>query len=130
MGLYLEAAATHSAASPGEKITIRIEAVNRSDAKARLESIRFSTGENWSGKGLTLANNEANFLEQTIKLPADMAYSSPYWLREPWETGRYTVPDQTLRGLPEAPPPVQAKDRKSTRLNQVTNTHLDTRLLL
>src|SRR3546814_4053556 len=40
MGLYLEAAATHSAASPGEKITIRIEAVNRSDAKARLESIR------------------------------------------------------------------------------------------
>src|SRR3546814_16082211 len=37
-----------------------------------------------------------------------MAYSSPYWLREPWETGRYTVPDQTLRGLPEAPPPVQA----------------------
>src|SRR3546814_2932503 len=85
MGLYLEAAATHSAASPGEKITIRIEAVNRSDAKARLESIRFSTAEHWSGTALTLANNEANFLEPTIKMPADLAYNSTYWLREPCE---------------------------------------------
>lgn len=107
MGLYLEAVAAQPSASPGEQVKVKIEAINRSPIKAALDSVVFSTGEKWSGN-ISLENNKVHFLDQTIALPDAIEYSSPYWLRQPWETGRYTVEDQTLRGLPESPPPVKA----------------------
>lgn len=107
MGLFLEAVASEPEACPGGEIKIRLEATNRSAVPAVLESVGFSTGERWSGK-LTLENNQARFLDQAVKLPDEMEYSSPYWLRQPWETGKYTVPQQRLRGLPEADPALQA----------------------
>ncbi|QEC53989.1 GlcNAc-PI de-N-acetylase [Anseongella ginsenosidimutans] len=107
MGLYLEAVAVQPSASPGEQVNVKIEAINRSAIPAGLDSVVFSTGEKWSGN-LSLENNKVHFLDQRILLPEGLEYTSPYWLREPWETGRYTVEEQILRGLPESPPPVQA----------------------
>src|SRR5690606_17747080 len=92
---------------PGGEIKLRRAATNRAAVPAVLGSVGFSTGERWSGK-LTLENNQARFLDQAVKLPDEMEYSSPYWLRQPWETGKYTVPQQRLRGLPEADPALQA----------------------
>ncbi|HYH55716.1 MAG TPA: PIG-L family deacetylase, partial [Anseongella sp.] len=107
MGLYLEAVAESPSAIPGQELNVNVEAVNRSAVTAVLDSVVFSTGQEWK-KGLALENNIARRLKQIIQLPPGLEYTGPYWLRDPWEEGMYTVKEQALRGLPEAPPPVLA----------------------
>lgn len=107
-GLFLETVAGSPSATPGQELPVHIEAINRSSAEISLDSIVFSTGEKWTG-GLELENNVSHKLEQPIHLPDSLKYTSPYWLREPWKEGMYTVEEQTLRGLPGTPAPVQAR---------------------
>lgn len=101
-GLFLEAATSTPLANPGENISIKVEATNRSEESIQLQAVQFSTGK----KVLVQKKLETRtpFYERIdIDLPEDLLYSSPYWLRKPWSEGRYTVEKQTLRGLPETP---------------------------
>ncbi|MGH7938178.1 MAG: LmbE family protein, partial [Bryobacteraceae bacterium] len=95
LGLHLEAVTDKPMAQPGEKITLQIEAINRSPAKARI----ISPSEQ------PLPPNEPAIEKLTMTLPKDLPYSEPYWLRQPGTVGTYTVSDQTLIGRPESPPP-------------------------
>ena len=52
---------------------------------------------------MNLPENETQKFYQTVKIPKDAPYTSPYWLNDPAELGMYTVKDQLLRGLPETP---------------------------
>ncbi len=103
LGLYLEAVVTDHSASRGEKLSLNIEAVNRSDQKLVLETIRYLPLGQDSSIASVLTNNEALRFSKKIVIPANMPLTNPYWLNESWELGMYRVGDQLLRGLPETP---------------------------
>ena len=52
--------------------------------------------------------NEPKMFSLDIPISRTEPLSQPYWLREPKQGDTYTVPDQTLIGLPENPPLLRA----------------------
>ncbi|WP_336127290.1 PIG-L family deacetylase [Mesoflavibacter sp. CH_XMU1422-2] len=106
LGLYLEASASTPTASPGETITINLEAVNRSPINMELVSYHISTDKIATLKALSLKNNDKQNLEQSLTIPKDMQPSSPYWLNKKGTLGMYKVEDKNLIGKPETPRPI------------------------
>ncbi|MCB9036441.1 MAG: PIG-L family deacetylase [Lewinellaceae bacterium] len=103
LGLYLEAVAGEPSATPGEEVELNIEAINRSRIPVSLQSVNILPEGRDTALSLALNYNEDQKVSKMVALPEDMEATSPYWLKEKWEEGRYTVEDQRLRGLPEAP---------------------------
>ncbi len=94
LGLHLEAVAEKRVAQPGEELSLRVEAINRSPVEVKLKSPVEEV----------LPPNELKTGKITVNLPQTLPYSEPYWLREPGTIGTYTVLDQSLIGQPENPP--------------------------
>ncbi len=109
MGLYLESSVEVAQTTPGSRINLRLEAVNRSAVPLILTALDVSGGLYDTLPGLPLAADKPFVMQQNIVLPADVGYSSPYWLREPYTDGMYTEPDQAQRGLPETPRALQVR---------------------
>lgn len=103
MGLYLEATASESSASPGQTVDLALELINRSSVDAHLISLQFLPENGDTLYNVPLLPNTPLSLAKKFRIPDDATYTSPYWLTSGWETGMYTVPDQALRGLPETP---------------------------
>jgi hypothetical protein len=95
LGLHLEAVTEKPVAQPGEKLTIQIEAINRSPVLVKLKG----------PVDKLLPPNELVTEKITRALPEDLPFTEPYWLRQQGTTGTYAVSDQTLIGQPENPPP-------------------------
>lgn len=106
LGLYLEASASTPTASPGETITVNLEAVNRSPINMELVSYQLSTDKIATLKALPLKNNDKQNLEESLTIPKDMQPSSPYWLNKKGTLGMYKVEDKSLIGKPETPRPI------------------------
>ncbi|HIC30481.1 MAG TPA: PIG-L family deacetylase [Flavobacteriaceae bacterium] len=106
LGLYVEASASTPTASPGETITLNLEAVNRSAINMELVSYHLSTDKMATLKALPLKNNDKQNLEQSLTIPKDMQPSSPYWLNKKGTLGMYKVEDKSLIGKPETPRPI------------------------
>ncbi|TAK44551.1 MAG: LmbE family protein [Saprospiraceae bacterium] len=103
MGLFAEASATVHSATPGEAVSLNLEIINRSDIPCLLDAVRFvPTGQDTT-MNVELPNNQKASWMTAVSLPQDMPLTNAYWLNKKWETGMYTVEDQTLRGLPETP---------------------------
>ncbi len=103
LGLYLEATTSESAVAPGESVRIRLEAINRSKLDVQLTgwSILPALFDTLPAK--KLAPNQDYVYEKTVRIPANAALTSPYWLTQPFAYGMYTVENPVLRGLPETP---------------------------
>ncbi|MFA0964034.1 PIG-L family deacetylase [Roseivirga sp. BDSF3-8] len=103
LGLYMEVTADDYSAVPGDSVTLRLEAVNRSVTPVTLNDISLP------GLGISVAPNKVlaqnTSFEMTIKarLPEDAAVSEPYWLKDSASLGMYAVDDQQLIGLPGSP---------------------------
>jgi len=102
-GLYLEASADASLATPGEELKINIEALNRSNASIVLKSVGVSPTTSELNPSQLLENNEKHNFELAIKVPENSKYTSPYWLNEKGSLGMYKVTDEHLIGKPETP---------------------------
>ena len=108
LGLYLEATTQESTVTPGEKLAITIEALNRSSIPVKL---RWVGGANFNDEKIIVAAHEENqigLLGQTsvedltfnksfskqidFVVPRDYSVSQPYWLRESGTTGMYKIP--------------------------------------
>ena len=99
-GLYLEASAISSTATPNSKIDVNFELLNRSNLPIKLTSIKSTINNKEIFKGFDLeANKKINFKE-TLQLKTD-TYSAPYWLNTDWSLGMYKVDNQKLIGNPE-----------------------------
>jgi LmbE family N-acetylglucosaminyl deacetylase len=107
-GLYLEASAESSSATPNSSVNIDFEVLNRSGVSMELSSIKVLPENKKITKDLDLANNEKKTFTETISIP-EISFSSPYWLQKPWSLGMYTVESQQLRGKPETPRPIQVQ---------------------
>ncbi len=101
-GLYLEGVANTNIAAVGEAITVKIEAINRSNAKITLNSITGVDGKKET-VSQPLANNKRYNSENTFTVTSDFGLTNAYWLNEPGELGMYTVKDRRLIGKPETP---------------------------
>jgi LmbE family N-acetylglucosaminyl deacetylase len=117
-GLYLEATSdgySYVGAASGE---MTIEAINRSNAKVKLDKVSMITSKNCSTCPFPalidtvfqsdLTNNKRVQYKKKVKIPDNISLTTPYWLTEKAPIGLYTVKDQILRGLPETPRDLKA----------------------
>ncbi|EDP70504.1 hypothetical protein FBALC1_07093 [Flavobacteriales bacterium ALC-1] len=102
-GLYLEVSANSPQASPNSDVALRMEVLNRSNAKINLVSYNLSTLHKGVSKNMELPENKRLNFEEGITIPNNMAYTAPYWLNNNSTLGMYHVEYQDLIGLPETP---------------------------
>lgn len=100
-GLYLEAVAENQSATPGSSVTVKWEAINRSNADMSLSSISIQPQNNVQNQNLPLLNNLDQGGNITIVIPDAIEYTSPYWLKEKGNTGMYKVDDLQKIGYPD-----------------------------
>jgi LmbE family N-acetylglucosaminyl deacetylase len=117
-GLYLEATSdgySYVGAASGE---MTLEAINRSNAKVKVDKITMITAKNCSNcsspalidtvLNTELLYNKRILFKKKIKIPESILLTTPYWLTEKAPIGLYNVQSQILRGLPETPRDLKA----------------------
>ncbi len=108
-GIFAEATAPDFRAAPGTEIEIAASAVGRSPVPVQLEEVRFpfAAGADKVVHALVAPKGggaaTAFEIKRSVRLPADLAPSTPYWLETPPEAGLYRIADPALVGAPEAP---------------------------
>ena len=102
-GLYLEVSSNTPQTSPNSTVSLRIEVLNRSNAKIKLESYKISSMQTGISKQMNLPENERLNFEEGVTIPKSLNYTVPYWLNKKSTLGMYYVDDQKLIGLPETP---------------------------
>jgi LmbE family N-acetylglucosaminyl deacetylase len=105
-GLFAEATASHYWASPGQKIMIKLEVINRSGVSVSLDKIQSESLTLDSAFSLPLKNNSLITFKSARNITSDKEYSSPYWLKEKHSQGLFTVKDRNLIGKPENDPAI------------------------
>lgn len=102
-GLYLEVSASAPTASPNSTINLQLEVLNRSNTDINLVSYKFSTMDEGVLKSMKMPSNQRLNFDESITIPANINYTTPYWLNKKSTLGMYHVPKQELIGLPETP---------------------------
>ena len=116
-GLWMEAIADDYTTAPGDEVTVRMTAVNRSDHPFKLEKIHFPEVASDSILNLSIRNNDPVTIEKTLHIPKDFSVSQPYWLQVSPQEGIFSIPDQNLIGLAENPPSIRANITLSSEGN-------------
>ena len=116
-GLFVDATAADYRAAPGTAVEVTATAVDRSPVPVTLDEVRFpfeASGQAGAHKletpkqdGQRISGAAAPFeLKQGVKLPVELAPTTPYWLEEPPAAGLYHA-DAPFIGLPERASPVE-----------------------
>src|ERR1039457_3268164 len=102
-GLFVETQARESEVAPGATLHIAATVLNRSTAKVSLEAARVEGIWNQDGqaKPASLGYNQSADVAFSLVVPANQAYTQPYWLVKPATADVYQVDDQMLIGLPD-----------------------------
>jgi len=109
LGLFQEAVASESTATPGEMIKVQMEYIQRSPVKVVLQSLQVLPSLGDTVLNMEMSNNKVFKLAKQIQIPRNIPLTSPYWLTDQWNLGVYTVKDEKLRGLPETPKSLKVK---------------------
>lgn len=107
-GLYLEAVTTDANTTKGSEVSIKVEAINRSNSNMSLESIKISEIGINDLPRISLENNTSNTFEYKGSIPNDFEYTNAYWLNKKGSLGMYNVTDQKLIGKPETEHKIKA----------------------
>jgi hypothetical protein len=112
-GLFVEAQARQSEVAPGATLNITTTVLNRSSAKVGLEGARVEGIWNQDGqaKPAVLGYNQSAEVAFNLVVPANQAYTQPYWLVKPATADVYQVDDQMQIGLPDTPAAAQVRVR-------------------
>jgi hypothetical protein len=108
-GLYLEATTQNPSAVPSEEIKINFEAINRSAGEMTLMKVTLQPGNRDINVDTLLSNNQSWRQSSSLQIPAEMEYTTPYWLKEKGSAGKYKVENKEWIGLPETPVSITAK---------------------
>jgi hypothetical protein len=106
-GLMVELYTKQPQAVRGAGLSFTLRVIARSSMPVTVRSI------SWGGVDTpfqkTLPFDSLLTIDHTIRIPADEPYTQPYWLSRPHpEAAMFSIPNDTLLGLPEAPNPLQA----------------------
>lgn len=112
-GLFVEAQTRQPEVSPGATLNIAATVLNRSTAKVSLEGARVEGiwNQDAQAKPATLGYNQSADIAFSLMVPANQAYTQPYWLVKPATADVYQVDDQMLIGLPDTPAAAQVRVR-------------------
>ena len=102
-GLFMEATTKEGKFVIGETIEVNFEAINRSNAKVKLNSIQITASDYDSTFQITMPFNESILFNESIQLNNTLRNSNAYWLNQTASLGMYKVDDLSLLGLPETP---------------------------
>jgi LmbE family N-acetylglucosaminyl deacetylase len=100
-GLYLEAVSQNQEAYPGSTVKLKLEAINRSSQSINLNSVNSLPEDKLTVLNRSLDNNKDENIALEIKLPENIEYTAPYWLKEKGTVGMYTVAQQKNIGIPD-----------------------------
>ena len=117
-GLYLEAVAESQSVSTGNSIKIKLEAINRSSVPMKWKSTNSFPENEEDFISIDLKNNTLYNSSLTLKVPDNVNYTSPYWLKEKGTVGMYRVDEQQNIGIPDVLR--QAKVAFEIEINGVT----------
>lgn len=107
-GIYIEANAPMATVTPGENITLTVEALNRSNASVVINNITIANGLASLSPSKKLDYNVKENFQLEVAVPQNTEFTSPYWLTETGSLGMYKVEDQELIGKPETPTALMA----------------------
>ncbi|MGG7469862.1 PIG-L family deacetylase [Chryseobacterium arthrosphaerae] len=104
-GFMGEVVTNQAEAVAGDDYNFRLNLISRAVNPVILENVQWlSQSENFNRE---LSKDSLITIEHTIQIPADTALTEPYWLaKPPTNTGTFSVPNDTLIGLPEAESPL------------------------
>ncbi|WP_241286070.1 PIG-L family deacetylase [Chryseobacterium arthrosphaerae] len=104
-GFMGEVVTNQAEAVAGDDYSFRLNLISRAVNPVILENVQWlSQSENFNRE---LSKDSLITIEHTIQIPADAALTEPYWLaKPPANTGTFSVPNDTLIGLPEAESPL------------------------
>jgi LmbE family N-acetylglucosaminyl deacetylase len=106
LGLFTEVAAGYFYASPGQRMSLKFEVINRSPVDVTLTRIATSNFQFDSVMNSRLTNNVPLVHTLFKNLHPQKTFSDPYWLKETHGTGLFTVNDASLIGRPENEPSI------------------------
>ncbi len=107
-GLWIDAMAERPTAAPGERLSVRITAVNRSDARLALKSVAISPGAPAERVDQPLGGNQPTTLTREVALAPGLAPFTPHWLAGRARGALRDVADPQLATLAEPPPSLTA----------------------
>ncbi|MGD0777206.1 MAG: PIG-L family deacetylase, partial [Candidatus Solibacter sp.] len=112
-GLFVEAQARQPEVAPGATLNVTATVLNRSTATVNLEGARVEGIWNRDGEvnPTNLGYNQSAEVAFSMAVPADQAYTQPYWLVKPATADVYQVDDQMLIGLPDTPAAARVRVR-------------------
>jgi LmbE family N-acetylglucosaminyl deacetylase len=106
-GLWLEAISDQDSSTPGSEIQIDLMAINRSSVPMTLQTI--ITNKKVETANTPLIYNTPVSKKIHFHIDENASYSQPYWLIDRNGKPFASVKQQTLIGLPESPPAIEAQ---------------------
>ncbi|HVU49552.1 MAG TPA: PIG-L family deacetylase [Polyangia bacterium] len=110
-GLFVDATASEPEVAPGQPLEVTATVVNRSPAAVTVRSLQLplEVGPTPVKDEPVLGQRDGHAgkpfeSKRTIRVPADRAPTTPYWLDAPPEAGLYRTPDARDVGAPESAP--------------------------
>ncbi|SDM33274.1 PIG-L family deacetylase [Chryseobacterium taihuense] len=100
-GFMGEVVTNKAEAVAGESLNFKLNLVSRATDPVVLERVKWlNQSESFSRK---LSKDSLITIQHAVQIPADAALTEPYWLaKPPVNAATFSVPDDTLIGLPEA----------------------------
>jgi LmbE family N-acetylglucosaminyl deacetylase len=111
LGLKVSTTVENNEVVPGEKVTFHRTIVSSSATPVRWVGTRFPGIAQDTEGAVDLVPGKTFAGDNTVTLPATIAISQPYWLREEGTPGMFRVEDPALIGRPENPPAVPIVDQ-------------------
>ncbi|WP_020532733.1 PIG-L family deacetylase [Flexithrix dorotheae] len=103
-GIWADANSKVYSTSPGDSLFVTARIIKRSEAKVVLKEIDYQYTK-IKNDSLLEFNKLVSVLD-SFKIPTNLSYSQPYWLKETPLKGMFQVENQELIGLPENEPPL------------------------
>lgn len=100
-GVFAEATADAYSYTPGDSMRVSTTLIRRSSSDVAPAQIVIPFAGLTESLTQKLGNNVLLSIDRKIKLPADLAYTNPYWLQQKHAHGLFMVKDRQLVGLPE-----------------------------
>ncbi|MGE8431238.1 PIG-L family deacetylase [Chryseobacterium joostei] len=104
-GFMGEVVTNQAEAVAGDHYNFRLNLISRAVNPVVLDNVKWLTqSESFNRK---LSKDSLITIQHDIQIPADAALTEPYWLaKPPVNAGAFSVPNDTLIGLPEAESPL------------------------